>query len=117
MEQILNQGGKQVDRIAPKIIKGAMGDMCKTPFRLLGQFGKKKLAQVERKVTRIFKKWYVFIEKGMAQENLFISNMEKKYLVPTANPCWKITSRKKYSPEPDAQTRMCAEKISQEYGQ
>ena len=87
IKQILNQGGKQVDRIAPKIIKRAMGDMCKTPFRLLGQFGKKKLAQVERKVTRIFKKWYVFIEKGMTQENLFISNMEKKCLVPTANPC------------------------------
>ena len=55
IQKILNQGGKKVERIAPKIIKGTTEEVYKTPFRLLGQFGKKKFAQVKRKITNILK--------------------------------------------------------------
>ena len=36
-------------------MKGTIVEVYKTPFRLLGQFGNKKFAQVKRKVTNIFK--------------------------------------------------------------
>ena len=39
IQKILNQGGKKVERIAPKIIKGTTEEVYKTPFLLLGQFG------------------------------------------------------------------------------
>ena len=32
------QGGQQVEKIAPKIIKSAIEEVYKTPFRLLGKF-------------------------------------------------------------------------------
>ena len=55
IQKILNQGGKKVERIAPKIIKGTTQEVYKTPFRLLGQFGKKNFAQVKRKIANILK--------------------------------------------------------------
>ena len=55
IQKILNQGGKKVERIAPKIIKGTTEEVYKTPFLLLGQFGQKKFAQVKRKITNILK--------------------------------------------------------------
>ena len=39
IQKIVNQGGKKVERIAPKIIKGTTEEVYKTPFLLLGQFG------------------------------------------------------------------------------
>ena len=32
------QGGQQVEKIAPKIIKSAIEEIYKTPFRLVGKF-------------------------------------------------------------------------------
>ena len=32
------QGGQQVEKIAPKIIKSAIEEVYKTPFRLVGKF-------------------------------------------------------------------------------
>ena len=49
IQQIINQGGQQVQKISPKITKGAIEEAYKTPFRLLGRFGKNS--------------WIVFVEK------------------------------------------------------
>ena len=43
IDQATKTGGAEVERIAPKIIGGAIKDVYKTPFRLLGNFGKKQL--------------------------------------------------------------------------
>ena len=32
IQQIINQGGHEVEKIAPKIIKGAIEEVYKTPF-------------------------------------------------------------------------------------
>ena len=53
IQQIINwRGGQQVKKIAPKIIRGAIDDIYQTPFRLLGKFGKEKLAQVKQKINK-----------------------------------------------------------------
>ena len=49
----MNQGRQQVQKIVPQIIRGAIEDVYKTSFRLLGNFGKKKLAQLKRKLAKI----------------------------------------------------------------
>ena len=40
INQVIKSGGAEVERILPKIIRGTMEDVYKTPFRLLGNFGK-----------------------------------------------------------------------------
>ena len=56
IRQLIKDGGKQVEKIAPKLRRGAIEDMYKTPFRLRGNFGKKNLAQVKRKLLGIIRK-------------------------------------------------------------
>lgn len=41
-----------MERIAPKIIKGAIEEVYKTPFRLLGNLGKKQFAKIKRKLFK-----------------------------------------------------------------
>ena len=41
IDQIVQSGGSEIERVAPKIIKGAIEEIYKTPFRLLGNSGKK----------------------------------------------------------------------------
>ena len=40
IRQVINDGGQQIQNIAPQIIRGAIKDIYRTPFRLLGKFGK-----------------------------------------------------------------------------
>ena len=56
IQQFINQGGQQVEKIAPKIIKGAIEEVYKKPFRLLGRFGKKQLYRIGRKIKNIFRR-------------------------------------------------------------
>ena len=51
IRQVINSGGQH---IAPQIIKGAIEDVYKTPFRLLGKLGKQKFPQLKRKQSKIF---------------------------------------------------------------
>ena len=53
IDQAIKTGGAEVERIAPKIIRGAIEDVYKTPFRLLGNFGKKQLQKIK---SKLFKK-------------------------------------------------------------
>ena len=42
--QIINDDRQQIQKVVPKIIRGAIEDVYKTPFRLRGHLGKKKFA-------------------------------------------------------------------------
>ena len=53
IDQAVKTGGAEVESIAPKIIRGAIEDVYKTPFRLLGNFSKKQLQKIK---SKIFKK-------------------------------------------------------------
>ena len=50
IDQIITQGGKEVERVLPKILRGAVEDVYQTPFRMLGNFGKQQLNKLKRKV-------------------------------------------------------------------
>ena len=50
IDQIITQGGKEVERVLPKILKGAIEDVYQTLFRMLGNFGKRQLNKLKRKV-------------------------------------------------------------------
>ena len=52
IDQIVRLGGAEIERIAPKIIKGALEEVYKTPFRLLGDLGKKQFQKIERKLFK-----------------------------------------------------------------
>ena len=47
---------KQIKQIAPGLIKGAVEELYKTPFRLLGNMGKKKYKLLQKKVSNELKK-------------------------------------------------------------
>ena len=40
INQIILQGGKEVERLLRKLLRGAIEDIYQTPFRLLNNFGK-----------------------------------------------------------------------------
>ena len=42
IDQVVRSGGAEIERVAPKIIRGAIEEVYKTPFRLLGNLGKKQ---------------------------------------------------------------------------
>ena len=48
INQIISKGGAEVERVLPKILKGAIEDFYRTPFRLLGNFGKQQLNKLKR---------------------------------------------------------------------
>ena len=54
IRQVINDGGQQIQKIAPQIIRRVIEDVYKTPFRLLGKLGKHKFSQLKRKLSRIF---------------------------------------------------------------
>ena len=56
IRQVINDGGQQIQKIAPQIICGAVEDVYRTPFRLLGKFGKQKLSELKRKFLKGIKK-------------------------------------------------------------
>ena len=47
--KIISQGGKEIERILPKVLRGAIEDVYQTPFRLLGNFGKQQLNKLKKK--------------------------------------------------------------------
>ena len=52
IRQAIIQRGQTIEQITPKIIRGAIEDFYKTPFRLLGRFGRRKLNQLKSKFIR-----------------------------------------------------------------
>ena len=53
IRQVINSSRQQIQKIAPQIIRRAIEGIYKTPFRPMGSFGKKKLAQLKRKLAKI----------------------------------------------------------------
>ena len=47
---------EQIKQIAPGLIKGTVEELYKTPFRLLGNMGKKKYKLLQKKVSNKLKK-------------------------------------------------------------
>ena len=50
IDQIISQDGKEIERVLPKVLRGAIKDVYQTPFRLLGNFGKHQLNKLKRKI-------------------------------------------------------------------
>ena len=52
IDQIVRSGGAEIECVAPKIIKGAIEEVYKTPFRLLGDLGKKQFQKIKIKLFK-----------------------------------------------------------------
>ena len=52
IDQVFRSGGAEIERVAPNIIKGAIEEVYKTPFRLLGNLGKKQFEKIKRKLLK-----------------------------------------------------------------
>ena len=52
IDQVIKTGGAEVERIAPKIIRGAIEEVYKTPFGLLGNLGKNKFQKIKQKIFK-----------------------------------------------------------------
>ena len=52
IDQVIKNGGAEVERIAPKIIQGAIEEVYKTAFRLLGNLGKKQFSKIKNKLFK-----------------------------------------------------------------
>ena len=50
IDQVIRSGGAEVERIMPKIIREAIEEVYKTPFRLLGNFGKTQFQKRKKKI-------------------------------------------------------------------
>ena len=49
---MVRSGGAEIEYVAPKIIKGAIEEVYKTPFRLLGNFGKEQFQKIKIKLFK-----------------------------------------------------------------
>ena len=52
IDQAIRSGGAEIERVASKIIRGAIEEVYKTPFRLLGNLGKKQFQKTKRKLFK-----------------------------------------------------------------
>ena len=52
IDQAIRSGRSEIERVAPKIIRGAIKEVYKTPFRLLGNLGKRQFQKIKH---RLFK--------------------------------------------------------------
>lgn len=52
INQIIRSGGAEIERVLPKVLRGAIEDVYQTPFRLFGNFGKQQFQKIKRKLLR-----------------------------------------------------------------
>ena len=52
IDQAVRSGGAEIERVVPKIIRGAIEEVYKTPFRLLGNLGKKQFQKIKNKLFK-----------------------------------------------------------------
>ena len=50
INQIITEGGNEIERVLPNILRGAIEDVYQTPFRLLGKFGRQQLQKLKNKI-------------------------------------------------------------------
>ena len=63
IKHVINNGGQQIQKIAAQIIRGAIEEVYKTSFRLLGNLGKQRFSQLRQKLLRIIKRKWVLKDK------------------------------------------------------
>ena len=51
INQVISKGGKEMERVLPKTLRGAIKDVYQTPFRLLGDFGKQQFNKIKREIS------------------------------------------------------------------
>ena len=51
IDQAIRTGGAEIERVPPKIIRGAI-EVYKTSFRPLGNLGKKQFQKIKRKIFK-----------------------------------------------------------------
>ena len=49
IDQVIKTGGAEIKRVAPKVIRGAIEEVYKAPFGLLGNLGEKQFQKIKRK--------------------------------------------------------------------
>ena len=52
INQVIKYGATEIERVLPTILRGAIEDVYKTPFRLLGNFGKQQFNKIKKKILR-----------------------------------------------------------------
>ena len=52
INQIISQGGREIKRVFPKILRRAIEDVYQTPFQILGTFGRQQLQKLKHKISR-----------------------------------------------------------------
>ena len=52
INQIINQGAKEVERVLLKILREAIEDMYQTRFKQLGNFRKQQLSKIKNEILR-----------------------------------------------------------------
>ena len=52
IDQVIKNGGAEIERVAPKIIRSAVEEVYKIPFRLLENFGKKQFQKIKQKMFK-----------------------------------------------------------------
>ena len=52
IDQVVRSGGAEIERVAPKIIRSAIEEVYKTPFRLLGNLVKRQFQKIKRKLFK-----------------------------------------------------------------
>ena len=52
LNQAISSGGAEIECVLPKILHRAIEDVYKTPFRLLGNFGKQQFNRIKKKILR-----------------------------------------------------------------
>ena len=59
IDQIISHGGKEIDCVLPKVLRGVIEDVYQTPFRLLRNSGKQQLNKLKRKIY--IKNTFIFL--------------------------------------------------------
>ena len=50
INQVISQSGKEMERVLPKILRGAIENVYQTLFMLLRNFGKQQFSKIKRKI-------------------------------------------------------------------
>ena len=52
INQIISQSGKELEQVVPKLLRGTIESVYQTPFRILGNLGKKTFNNIKRKILK-----------------------------------------------------------------
>ena len=82
INQIISQGGKEVERVFPKILRETIEDVYQTPFRLLRNFGKQQLNKIKRKILHytFIPSYYFYSFTIIIYINQTINNKKLRYI-------------------------------------